>query len=108
MSSTYNIPSIHEKKISAIIRAGYYSNISDVLTDALRTLFEVKHELRLSAAIELYKNKEYTLGKCAEISGLTSMEFKEILEDRGLKIKTPKESKKEINKGVELIKKLRT
>ena len=107
MPSAYNITEIQEKEIEAIIRAGYYTNKSEVVRDALRTLFANSPNLRTSAAVEMYKSEDYTLSKCAEIAGMTSIEFKEILKDRGIKIQIIPEDKKSIKKGVEVLKRKR-
>lgn len=72
-----------EKKIKALVNAGYYSNEIEVVKDAVLRLFRENAELKISAAIELYKNKEVSLSKAAEIAGMTTIEFKEILGKRG-------------------------
>lgn len=69
-----------EKKIKALVNAGYYSNEIEVIKDAVLRLFRENAELKISAAIELYKNKEVSLSKAA---GMTTIEFKEILGKRG-------------------------
>lgn len=107
MPSAFNLTEIQEKEIGAVIRAGYYSNRSEVVRAAIRTFFETKPVLRRAAAVELYKLGEFTLSKCAEIAGLTTIEFKEILKDRGIRIRSIKEDKKSIKKGIEVLKRKR-
>ena len=107
MPSAYSIPAIYEQEIEAVIDAGYYSNKSEVVRDALRTLFEQKHQLRLAAAVELYKSERVTLSKAAELADMSSTEFKDILKDRKIKVVVPKESKQVIRGGVDLIRKSR-
>ncbi len=107
MPSAYSIPKIYEKEIKAVVKAGYYSNKSEVVRDALRALFESKKQLRLAAAVELYKEGEVTLSKAAELADETTIEFKEILKDRGIRIVVPRKSKKELNKQVQKLKKIR-
>lgn len=94
------IPETYSKRVDAIIAAGYYKNRSAVLKDALRSLFEVKPHLNISASVELYKKGEVTLSKAAELSGITTIEFKDVLRDRGIEIKLPKENKKIIDEQV--------
>lgn len=105
--SAYNLTEIQEKEIAAIIRAGYYSNKSEVVRDALRTLFANNPSLRTSAAIEIYRSGEYTLSKCAEIAGMTTIEFKEILKDRGIRVRVISEDVKSIKRGVEVLRRRR-
>ena len=94
------VPSVYNKKVDAIIAAGYYKSRSEVLKDALRSLFEIKPYLNISSSVVLYKKGEVTLGKAAELAGISTIEFKDVLKDRGIKIKLPMESKKEIDKQV--------
>ncbi len=96
---------IYKQEIEAIVEAGYYHNKSEVMENAIRTLFKAKTELRLTAAIELYRKEKVTLSKAAEIGGVNILEFKDILIDRGIPIKVPKEDRGDIKKGVERLKK---
>lgn len=103
MPSSYSIPRIYESEISALVKAGYYTSKSDVVKDALRNLFDSKTQLKLAAAIEMYKSQEITLSKGAELAGITTIEFKEILLDRGIPIRSYKPSKEEMTQGIETI-----
>ncbi len=96
MPSAFSIPKIYQQEIGAVVQAGYYSNKSEVVRDAIRLLFETRSELRHASAIELYKSGEITLSRAAEIAGMNMFEFKEILKDRGIKIRTPGGSKEEL------------
>ncbi len=107
MSETYVLPEVIEKEIRALIKEGYYANINEALKDAFRTLFNVRPELKISAAIELYKEGEISIGKAAEMSGVSTIEFKDILANRGIIRKIGSRSKEELESGVELIKRLR-
>ncbi len=66
-------------------------------------MLNVRHELRISAAIELYKEVEVSLGKAAGMVGVTT-EFKEILANRGIIRKVGSSGKGELESGVKLIK----
>lgn len=108
MPSAYSIPQIYEEEIEGAIEAGYYSNKSEVVRDALRLFFESKQKLRIAAATEMYKKDKISLARAAELAGFTSVEFKEILRDRGIKIILERKGKKEIKKQTELMKKVRS
>ena len=97
MPSSYNIPKVYEDEIEAIVHAGYYSSKSDVVRDAVRLLFETKSNLRLSAAIEMYKVGKVTLSKAAELAGMNIVSFKEILIDRGISIEVIVENSKKMD-----------
>jgi predicted HTH domain antitoxin len=107
MSEMYVLPVAVEKEIRALIKEGYYANINEAIKDAFRTLFNVKPNLRISAAIELYKEGDISLGKAAEMVGVSTIEFKEILANRGIIRKISSRSREELERGVELIKRLR-
>lgn len=108
MPSSYSIPKIFESEIKALVRAGYYSSKSDVVKDAIRHLLDTKSQLKLAAAVEMYLNDEVTLSKGAEIAGMTTIEFKEILIDRGIPIQSYCPSKEEMREGIDTIRKRRS
>ncbi len=104
--TTVNIPSAFENEIKALIKAGFYKNASELIKDAIINLFETKPDLRLNLAIEMYKNKEISVGRAAEIAGLNIVQFKEILSKRGIIIEVGNESVEELESNVRRIKKL--
>lgn len=73
-----------DRKIKALVKGGYYSSELEVVKDAMRSLFRENTELKVNAAIELYKENEVSLGKAAEMAGVSIIEFKEILGKRGI------------------------
>ena len=105
MPSSYNLPDLMKKEIEALVKSGYYSSKSDVVKDALRTFLETKPNLKLSAAVELYKDKELSLGKAAELAGVNIIEFKNLLNSRQF-IRKIKANKNEMKKADELMKKM--
>lgn len=106
MPSSYNLPELVKKEIDALVQAGYYSSKSDVVKDALRTFLSEKKNLRLAAAVELYKRDELSLGKAAEVADVGMVEFKEILASRGYK-RVLSVSRRETRKADEIMKKMR-
>jgi len=107
MTEMLALPATIEKEIRALIKYGYYSSIDEAIKDAFRTLLNVKPDLRISAAIELYKEGEISLSKAAEMVGVSTIEFKDILANRGITRKVGARSKEELGHGTELIRKLR-
>lgn len=107
MTEVLALPVTIEKEIKALIKYGYYSSIDEAIKDAFRTLLNVKPDLRISAAIELYKEGEISLSKAAEMVGVSTIEFKDTLANRGIIRKVGARSKEELRQGTELIKKLR-
>lgn len=107
MAETFALPTIIEKEMRALIKYGYYASIDEAVKDAFRTLLNAKPNLKTVAAIELYKEGAVSLGKAAEIAGVTTVEFKDILADKGIMREVSSRSVEELEKGVELIKRLR-
>lgn len=105
MPTSYSLPKLIEDEIDALIDAGYYSSKSDVVKDALRTLLEIKANLRIAASVEMYKKGRVSIGKAAELAGMSVIEFKEVLIDRGIK-RWIRVEKKEMVKSDRLIKKV--
>ena len=50
--------------------------------------------------VKVYKNKKASLAKSAEIAGLTTIEFKEVLADRGVKREIEGDEIAEIDKKI--------
>lgn len=106
MPSSYNLPELVKKEIDALVKAGYYSSKSDVVKDALRTFLSEKKNLRLAAAVELYKRGEVSLGKAAEIADVGIVEFKEVLASQGYK-RVLTMSRRDVRRADERMKKMR-
>ena len=106
MPSSYNNPELVKKEIGALVKAGYYSSKSDVVKDALRTFLSSKRNLRMAAAVELYKEGEVSLGKAAEIADIGIIEFKEMLASLSYK-RIITVSKSDVKRADELMKKMR-
>lgn len=108
MPSAYSIPKIYEEEIEGVIEAGYYSNKSEVVRDALRLFFEQKQMLRTMAAIEMFRKGKVSLARASELAGVSSFEFKEMLVERGIKIVLSNKGSKETKKQMNLLKKVRS
>jgi len=107
MPETIALPATIEMEIKALVRDGHYANLNEAIKDAFRTLLNVRPELKTSAVIELYKEGEISIGKAAEMVGVSTIEFKDIIANRGIRREVASRSKKELDEGVELINKLR-
>lgn len=95
-----------EKEMNVLLEKGFYKSREDLMDDAYRALLRNRPHLRIEAALSLYENEEVSLSKAAEIAGVCIEEFKEILEDKGLSIKVPSISKKELDEQTKLISEL--
>jgi predicted HTH domain antitoxin len=75
---------IQELELSALVKAGIFRNKTEAIKEALRLLFVTRPQLSVEAAIQLYKEEEVTLGRAAEMAGITRWEFETLLADRGI------------------------
>jgi predicted HTH domain antitoxin len=62
----------------------YYKNEKDLVKEAFRIIIRNNPRIRIDLALKLYNSEKTSLAKSAEIAGLTTIEFKEILADRGI------------------------
>ncbi|MBC6480530.1 MAG: UPF0175 family protein [Hormoscilla sp. GM7CHS1pb] len=57
---------------------------------------ELKHQIRLLAAIAYFQEKRLSLGKAAELAGINGLEFMDILASKGIVIFDYDESELEV------------
>jgi predicted HTH domain antitoxin len=74
-----------DEGIDSLIHSGYFKNKEKLMDEAFRTLLEVKPEIRVEIAVELYKEEKVSFGKASEIAGISQEGFKKILKSRGIK-----------------------
>jgi len=77
-----------ETEIKSLIRTRSYASREEVISDAVKALLVSKPGLRKEIAIDLYKNKEISLWKAAEMAGLCMEEFKELLGSRSIRFES--------------------
>jgi len=88
------------------IPVAYHDETDDFIKDAIRSLFEYKPVMKINAAIELYKEGKVSLGKAAEIAGMNTIQFKEVLGNRGIIREIGSGSVKELEDNVSQLEKL--
>ncbi len=71
--------------MDSLIHSGYFENKEKLMDEAFKTLLEVKPEIRIEVAVGLYKEGKVSLGRAAEIAGVSQEGFKNILNSRGIK-----------------------
>jgi predicted HTH domain antitoxin len=95
------------KELAAVVRAGCFSSEEEVVQEAVQTLFAVKPHLRLEAAIRRYLDEEITLGRAAELAGITRWRFQELLAQRGIRMTVEARPAKELDEAVERLRRRR-
>jgi len=91
---------ILDQQIDAIVRAGVFSSREKAMDAAVQTLFAVKPQLRTEAAIELFRSGEVSLARAAEIAGLDTEGFRELLSDRAIPETIEADSSEEMDRRI--------
>jgi predicted HTH domain antitoxin len=95
------------QELAAAIRAGCFASEEDAVREAVQTLFAIKPQLRTEAAIRRYLDEEITLGRAAELAGMTRWRFRELLAQRGLQFELETRPTKDLDEAVERIRQRR-
>jgi predicted HTH domain antitoxin len=83
----------------------YYSDISEFLEDAVKTLMDVRRDLRIAIACTLYEKGKISLGRAMEIVDVDIERMKEILVEHRIKLRRGVDSVEEMEeelKGLEI------
>jgi len=75
-----------EWEISQLVRTRLFPDEDAVLRSALRALFQSQPEVRRQMVIRAYTAGEISIGKAAEMMGVSHEEMKEILTEAGAQI----------------------
>lgn len=92
---------IQEMEMNALVKAGIFHSKTEVVKEALRLLFATRPQLNVEAAVQLYREGEITLGRAAEIAGITRWEFETLLMDRGITRSVTSDPTEELERQVE-------
>ncbi len=70
--------------VADFVEAGLYGSNEDVIRDALRSLTQAHPEYRALIAVSQYRGGATSLGKAAQMAGVSQEQMKEILYARGI------------------------
>ena len=85
-----------EWEINHLVKAGLYSDADAVLRSALNALFLLHPNQKLQMITTAYRAGDLSLGKSAELMGVSSEEMKELLLRQGVKIHLGPETEDEL------------
>lgn len=94
-----------EMALKAIPETEYYRDISEFIEDAVKALIYARRDLRVAIACALYEKGQVSLGRAMEIVDVDIERMKEILVERGIKLRRGAETVEEIEeelKGLEI------
>jgi len=84
---TATVPDLFGLEIEYLLKIGAYRTEGEVLKDALRQLLLSRPGYRIDIAAKLYTDDKISLGKAAELAGMSFDEMKDVLIQRGIKPK---------------------
>ncbi len=82
-------------RVEEFLKAKLYTTEEAVIQDGLRHLLQARPELRLELAVYRYQNEDISLGKAANLAGVSFEQMKEILRQRGVQLRLGPENQKE-------------
>lgn len=82
--ATFSISKRDSEEIESLVKTGHFTSKSDVVKTAIRMLKERHPEYKTDIAVEMFKEGKVSLGRAAEIAGMSRESFKEVLEERGI------------------------
>ena len=82
-----------------LVDLALYKDEQEVIDEGVRQILRSHPEYRIEIAIKRYKEEAVSLGKAADLAGISLEEMKEVLRTRGVALKGP-ESKEEIKEDV--------
>lgn len=82
-------------KPKELVDLALYKDEQEVIDEGVRYILRSHPEYRVEIAIKRYKEEAVSLGKAADLAGISLEEMKEVLKTRGVALKGP-ETREEI------------
>ncbi|HHE07905.1 MAG TPA: hypothetical protein ENL01_03260 [Chlorobaculum parvum] len=76
--------SVVTQKMDILLERGIFESEESLMLSAYRSLLTLRPELKVELALSLYEREEISLGKAAEIAGVSREQMKDILVSRGI------------------------
>jgi len=89
------------QRVNILVEQGLFEDKESLQNTAYRSLLTLRPELKVEIALSLYESEEVSLGRAAEMAGLSREELKEIMASRGIERKMPALSADEVEADVE-------
>ncbi len=86
-----------------LVQARLYSSEEDVVRDALRHLLRARPEARIQVAVHRYQTEDISLARAASLAGVSWVQMKEILLEKGIQPRLGPEDLQEARDEVEAL-----
>ena len=67
-----------------LVRARIYASEAEVIHDALRHLLRARPDVKIRLAVHRYQSEDISLGRAAELAGVSWDQMREILLEKGI------------------------
>jgi predicted HTH domain antitoxin len=94
---------IFQASLKSLIAAGLYQSEDEILQDALSCLLKSNPEYKLKIAMYRYQTEEISVGKAAEIAGISMETMKRYLVKNGVMPRFAPENMEEARKDYQTI-----
>lgn len=91
------------RRLGILVDRGIFKDEESLKASAYRSLLILRPELKVEIALSLYEREEISLGRAAEIAGLSREELKEVMASRGIERRMPSRSPAEVEADVRLL-----
>jgi len=98
--SVLSLPATIEHKINALVKGGYFRSKANFIEESVKHMLISRGDLKINAAVEMYRSKDVSLALAAEVAGMSIFEFKELLKTRGIAMVVEAPSKDEIDSQI--------
>ncbi len=91
------------QRMGLLVERGVFESEESLVTSAYRSLLTLQPALKLEIALSLYQGEEISLGRAAEMAGVSREQLKEVLAARGIERKYPQRSQEQVDRDAELL-----
>ncbi len=88
-------------RMNLLVKRGIFESEESLTASAISSLLTMRPELRLEIALGLYEDEEISLGRAAEMAGLSREQMKEVLSSRGIERKFPESPPEQVDRDVQ-------
>ncbi len=91
------------QRIGLLVERGVFESEESLAASAYRSLLTMQPALKIEIALSLYQDEEISLGRAAEMAGISREQMKEILSARGVERKYPQRPLEAVDRDVRFL-----
>ena len=91
------------QRMDLLVERRIFDSEESLIASAYRSLLTLQPGLKLEMALSLYEREEISLGRAAELAGLSREQVKEILAARGMERKLVERTREQLDQDVRLV-----